>query len=415
LYWKPHFDEYKETNMKRGKIVSKAALLIVLVYPILFSGCGLLFLAIVHGTEAAESAAEEKNKKIVDVREKDLVITKTDKGVVIKRYRGKNKNIRLPSEIQGMPVIEISDEAFAKKGLIGVIIPDSVTTIGDDAFISNQLASVTIPNSVTEIGQSAFRENNLASVTIPNSLTVIGPRAFENNRLTSVTIPDNVTRIGEGAFAGNRLTSVSVFNATRVGKGAFGEARIRVRPDSDFEVKPDPKGGVMITKYLGSEQELTIPPKIQNLAVTGIGKSAFKNKRLTSVTIPNSVTRIREGAFKSNRLTSVTIPSNVTAIGANAFDSNNLTSVTISNGVTTIGDCAFFVNDIASVTIPNSVKIIGFDAFANIFAFDQFTSITIPSNVVVSYSKSHFFRFYNQNNKVGGTYRKDANGNWRKE
>jgi len=125
--------------MKKGKIVSKTALLIVfvfvLVYPILFSGCALLFGVIEEGI----TAADEKNKQLTDASENDFVITETDKGAVIKRYRGKNKNIQLPSEIKGMPVIGISDKAFAEKDLINVIIPDSVTTIGERAFAENQL------------------------------------------------------------------------------------------------------------------------------------------------------------------------------------------------------------------------------------------------------------------------------------
>ena len=260
--------------MKKGKIVSKAALLVVLVYPILFSGCLSL------------SADDEKN---ADAREKDFVITKTDKGVVINLYKGKNKNIRLPSEIKGMPVIGISDSAFLGKQLTSVIIPNSVTRIGAFAFASNQLTSVTIPNSVTAIEEFAFAINKLTSVTIPDSVTLIGDSAFFDNQLTSVTIPDSVTLIGEGAFFDNQLTSVSVFGATHVGKGAFGKVKVTVRPESDFKVVPDPNGGVMITEYLDSKQEVNIPPDIQNQVVTRIGKSAFHNKRLTSVIIPNSV------------------------------------------------------------------------------------------------------------------------------
>jgi hypothetical protein len=63
---------------------------------------------------------------------------------------------------------------------------------------------------------------------------------------------------------------------------------------------------------------------------TSIGRGAYSNKQITSVTIPSSVTSIGNIAFWGNQLTSVTIPSSVTSIGDNAFYQNQLTSVTFS-------------------------------------------------------------------------------------
>ena len=65
--------------------------------------------------------------------------------------------------------------------------------------------------------------------------------------------------------------------------------------------------------------------------MTSIGNCAFYNcGRLTSVTIPDSVTSIGNSAFQGcSGLTSVTIPTRVTSIGNWAFgDCSGLTSVT---------------------------------------------------------------------------------------
>jgi len=109
--------------------------------------------------------------------------------------------------------------------------------------------------------------------------------------------------------------------------------------------------GVIITGYSGIAMNVQIPAQIQGIPVVGIGYSAFREKQLTSVTIPNSVTHIGDGAFWGNQLTNVTIPDSVIHIGYWAFVDNQLTSVTIPDSVLYVGDGAFFGNLLTSITI----------------------------------------------------------------
>ncbi len=93
--------------------------------------------------------------------------------------------------------------------------------------------------------------------------------------------------------------------------------------------------------------DLVIPAQVlykgKTYNVTSIGKKAFYNcYRLTSITIPNTVTSIGEKAFSQCRLTTITIPNSVTNIGEGAF---------------------LWCIDLTSITIPNSIKSIGEDAF----------------------------------------------------
>lgn len=82
---------------------------------------------------------------------------------------------------------------------------------------------------------------------------------------------------------------------------------------------------------------------------------------LRDCVIPDTVTSIRPGSFyRFNRMTSITIPSSVTSIGANAFqDCSGLTgTLTIPSTVTSIGNSAFagcsgLTNFICDCTIPS--------------------------------------------------------------
>ncbi len=133
------------------------------------------------------------------------------------------------------------------------------------------------------------------------------------------------------------------------------------------------------------EGNLVIPSSYKGIPVTAIGQfSSYRNalnERITSITIPDSVTSIDKAAFRGcTGLTSITIPNSVTSIGDSAFyGCTALTSVTIGNGVTSIGGSAFYnCSGLTSITIPNSVTSIGGSAFYNCSGL---TSVTIPDSV----------------------------------
>ena len=76
----------------------------------------------------------------------------------------------------------------------------------------------------------------------------------------------------------------------------------------DFEFNPDE--GV-ITGYNGSGPEVIIPDRIDGVPVTYINNSVFKDRNLTSVSIPDNVKGIGPQAFAGNNLEKVVIGNEV--------------------------------------------------------------------------------------------------------
>jgi hypothetical protein len=186
--------------------------------------------------------------------------------------------------------------------------------------------------------------------------------------------------------------------------------------ESDFRVElSEDKNSVLITRYLGNKQNVSIPPKIQELPVREITAGAFSGCDITSITIPNSVTKIGEGAFTDcENITAINadvknktyssqdgvlynknktilimypvgkkgsflIPNNVQSIEVGAFfNCANLTSVTIPESVTEIGRASFMCSGLISVTIPNNVQSIGVGAFCGCV---NLTDVIIGNNV----------------------------------
>ena len=112
----------------------------------------------------------------------------------------------------------------------------------------------------------------------------------------------------------------------------------------DYQISATGVDTATITSYSGSATNLTIPSKLNGMKITQIDLNAFgENKKLTKVTIPDTVTTIGDLAFNNcTSLKEVTIPASVTEIGFWAF-----------------ADCT----SLKEVTIPASVKSINYEAF----------------------------------------------------
>ncbi len=127
---------------------------------------------------------------------------------------------------------------------------------------------------------------------------------------------------------------------------------------------------------------LTIPSKLGGYAVTGVGYDAFaKNKKITIVTIPDSVKNIGGGAFYNcTALQVVTIGNGVTNIEAEAFfKCTSLSSLAIGKGVVSMENCVFEeCNKLSTVKLPDSLKAIGNHAFRHCYGL---TTLTFGKNL----------------------------------
>ncbi len=172
------------------------------------------------------------------------------------------------------------------------------------------------------------------------------------------------------------------------------------------------KQSYSIEGYNGTALNVHILSSLNGIKITSIGRRAFYDKKLTSVTISKNITSIGAAAFAYNKLTRVTIPANVLTIDGGAFSGNPVTSINVDPGnpnytsidgvlfskdgtvlvcypknkgssyvipdrVKTIAEYAFAGSQLTSITIPASVNSIESRAFAN----NQLTSVTIPEGV----------------------------------
>lgn len=201
-----------------------------------------------------------------------------DGTLTITSYHGNDKDVTIPSEIDGKIVTIIGQRAFQGKGLTKITLPDTVVTINFEAFQDNQLINLDLPSSVKEIYGRAFADNKLTSLVIPDTVERLVYYTFTNNEIETLQIGSGLTEIGDGIFRDNKLTNVLI-------------------PDN----------------------------------ITAIRNQAFYINEIETITLPETLQVIEGSAFEDNQLKNISIPSNVNKIFYQAFYNNLLDKVTIHN------------------------------------------------------------------------------------
>ena len=206
-----------------------------------------------------------------------MVSPLSDGTVEISKYNGNDAYVTVPAAIDGKTVTRIGNSAFDAFGfseahLIGIILPDSVTSIGDSAFrYQEHLVSIQLPPNLESIGEEAFSDcKKLKEIHLPDSVISIGESAFSScESLEEIVLPPKLTAIPGFMFMHcTHLKSVSLPDGiTSIGMRAFESCR--------------------------SLQSITLPGGIKS-----IGIIAFSScEALQEITIPESVTDIAAGAF----------------------------------------------------------------------------------------------------------------------
>ena len=226
---------------------------------------------------------------------------------------------------------------------------------GISSYFTGLNGELVIDSSIIVIGRSAFKNcSGLIGITLPNSVTTIGVGISDDVfngciGLTNITIPNSVTSISLGAFSDcKNLESIIVTDGNSVYHSA-GNCLIET-----------------VSKELIAGCKTSVIPT--DGSVTSIASSAFRGcTGLTNITIPGNITSIGYSTFSGcTGLTSVTIEEGVTSIGYSAFyGCTSLTSIIIPNSVSGIADYAFGdCSSLNNITIPSSVASIGEFAFS---------------------------------------------------
>lgn len=347
----------------------------------------------------------------------------TMEGDILVRYRGTEKNVSVPADVQ-----VIGREAFEGNDFIEmVIIPNNVKRIDPYAFWGcDNLTKIVLGNGLYEIGDFAFAGcYGLEQITLPSNISAIGIQAFADcYNMTDISIPAETLNIHETAFDCCYKLKIHATPGT-VAYIYAQDFYERMEERAEYEdipgydnsqtlpastpaptVKPEDIGEVVGSSYIvgnsayvfvdtdsvkvyegypGSEpQELPLADLMTGSEESGIPKYAIVDGRIVA----------DQAYYRSTALRNMTLPAGITEIGQFSFARSSVTAVTMPDNLVKIGYGAFYHCDyLESVVLPDTVQIVEPKAFAYTGWVDSFLNGTdgttgdflISGGVLVAY------------------------------
>lgn len=157
------------------------------------------------------------------------------------------------------------------------------------------------------------------------------------------------------------------------------EIQGNVNLENSTHTKPEDfviRGGVL-EKYNGKSVDVVIPDK-----VLAIGKNAFSELQIHSVSMPDSVEEIRIGAFRQcGALNKIKMSNNLREIESYAFqECTNLEMVELPESIENLGFGVFaWCRNLKKINIPSKLKAIETETFKGCQRLEE---IVIPSNII---------------------------------
>lgn len=361
--------------------------------------------------------------------------------IKIRSYRGNDRQVVIPSEIDGKPVVEIGEYSFNgierhqddgirfenhpnawyNKRIKKITIPSTVRTIGEKAFgYMNNLSEVVFSEGLKIINPYAFIDcPKLEKIILPDSLVDFTLRAIEGTSIEEIVLGSNVKYLHLEVYKGSKVKKI-ICNANEIhfertnfeGESALEEIIINGNLYGGFTDRKTPIKSIICKGEVTYDAVLELKAAGFEFCSDVNGNNIVFSKNNTNfkqtydsdgfryyVNEKNEAVITRYIGGESN----VIVPSNlgghtVTAIAPLAFSSmkssvysnllfaddryiseNLLVTVSLPDTVKTIGKFAFAQNhSLKEINIPQGVELISAECFFNC---DSLTNIYLPESV----------------------------------
>lgn len=334
--------------------------------------------------------------------------------ITIKNYLGNDREVSIPSEIDGMPVREIGDYSF--NGFLRPTEDGQLFENHPNEKNNKKIRRIYVPSTVRTIRENAFGNmSRLNEVVLVNGLETIEPYAFSNcPKLENISLPDSLVNFNLIAFDGTAIEEIVLGPNVRMpvltdGKGTI-VRKITCNADSVYFTDVYFEGTTAIDeivingRFTGGyiNRKASINKVICNGEVTcdavfdmkKAGFGYFSDAGGNNVVFKKDKTGA-DATYNSEGFRYYLNPNNEAVISRYIGGESNVTVPSYLDGhkVTAIAPIAFACtkdsgivaddryitkNQLVSISLPDTVEVIGKYAFARNLSL---TEINIPPKV----------------------------------
>lgn len=304
--------------------------------------------------------------------------------VIITHYNvaKQDKELKLPSEIDGYPVTGFTGQAFGSVIVSERPIFEKVIVPGNYKVIPSfnrcdYLKEIVFQEGVEEIRESAFSEcNSLKRVVLPETVLSIQNAFMNCSQLKDINLPSSLK--GRVCLEGTKIreldipkgvTSITLENCSELRKVILHEGLKRIEPY-----------GFSSNQKL---RKIIIPN-----TVVEIGEAAFgRCSSLQTIKLPNNITKLDESVFSGCcSLKKIVLPSGVKQISAYAFSRNKALKQLDLSSVRKIYAWSYSgCTSLSRVKLRN-LKLLGNNAFNGC---SSLTEVVIPGTVRECHEKEN--------------------------
>ena len=360
-----------------------------------FTDCPELTIQTINGSTAWKEA-ERQGIPVTDPLSVsgDFRLAEADGLYVLTGYTGTDTKLTLLSDVLGLKITKVGDNAFNNSLLEEIRIPEGYKSIGNTAF-----ASMTQP----------------VTMILPDSLTDIAPDAFDGS---TVIFQAHTGTVAEQYARKHGIKFLSVYESGMTFQKPIlqdepqkGQSEL-ISGDWRYRIK---YGILSVIGYSGFSAVVEVPASFDEIPVTSIGEGLFRDHtEIEQVILPDSVltigtaafsgctslklvklpaglTRINNEAFRyCTALESIEFPQKLNSIQYAAFEGcESLNNLILPDSVTSIGANAFnYCSALSSLTLSKNLRSLGGNAFARTpwLASQTDEFVMIGSTILLKYN-----------------------------
>ena len=301
----------------------------------------------------------------------EIVVEKVDYSQtfsLVNAINGKEKHeITVPAWGASVPqnpysdVYELTDQTFTADDYDCVLLSDGTVKIKD---YNGSEKDLTVPSEINgyrvtmvEFGYGCEFE----TLVLPEGITIIDGFKFSGCRnMKSIYIPESVTYIDENAF--NSCSSLEQINVNENNKYYCSDDGVLYTKDKKY-----------LMRYPAAKKETSyiIPSYVKNI----YNRAFYECANIEKVSLPDGVVMIYYGAFGyCYNLTEITLPESLISIGYRAFgDCKNLSNIILPDNLVYLEDYAFYgCESLESIIFPDNITTIEENVFCNCYNLKNF-------------------------------------------